>query len=130
MRHGKKGRKFGRKTGKRRAFRKGLAHNLILKGKIETTEARAKEIRPIVEKLVTLAKRQTLPSLRLLLARLPRASAEKLYFEIAKRYVDRNGGDLRIVKKKKRPKRTEPRLCRGKPPPNSNPRAAPPGRFP
>src|SRR3990167_380966 len=77
MRHGKKGRKFGRKTGKRRAFRKGLAHNLILKGKIETTEARAKEIRPVVEKLVTLAKKQTLSSLRLLLARLPRASPRK-----------------------------------------------------
>lgn len=111
MRHGKKGRKFGRKTGKRRAFRKGLAHNLILKEKIETTEARAKEIRPVVEKLVTLAKRQTLSSLRLLLARLPKASAEKLYFEIAKRYADRSGGYLRVVKQMKRRKRDGSRVA-------------------
>ncbi|MDP3948005.1 MAG: 50S ribosomal protein L17 [bacterium] len=111
MRHGKKGRKFGRKTGQRRAFLKSIAHNLILKEKIETTEARAKEIRPIVEKLVTLAKKQTLASLRLLLARLPRASAEKLYFEIAKRYADRNGGYLRIVKQMKRRKRDGTRVA-------------------
>src|SRR3989338_1404807 len=111
MRHGKKGRKFGRKTGKRRAFRKGLAHNLILKGKIETTEARAKETRPVVEKPVALAKKQTLESLRLLLARLPRASAEKLYFETAKRYADRNGGYLRIVKQMKRRKRDGSRVA-------------------
>jgi large subunit ribosomal protein L17 len=105
MRHGKKGRKFGRKKGKRRAFLKGLAHNLILKERMETTEARAKEVRPFVEKLITLAKKQTLANLRLLLARLPRSSAEKLYFDIARRYEQRKGGYLRIVKQMKRRKR-------------------------
>lgn len=111
MRHGKRGRKFGRMTGERHAFRKLLAHNLILKERIETTEARAKEIRPVVEKLVTLAKKQNLASLRLLLSRLPRGSAEKLYFEIAKRYADRNGGYLRIVKQIKRRKRDATRVA-------------------
>lgn len=98
-------RKFHRKTGQRRAFLKGLANNLILRGKIETTQARAKEIRPLVERLVTLAKKQQLAALRLLLSRLPKQAAEKLYFEIAPRHKDRAGGYLRIVKESKFRKR-------------------------
>ncbi|HOB90243.1 MAG TPA: L17 family ribosomal protein, partial [Candidatus Colwellbacteria bacterium] len=58
MHHGKKGRKFGRKTGDRRQFIKGLLNNLIIRESIKTTEARAKEIKPLAEKLVTLAKKQ------------------------------------------------------------------------
>lgn len=98
MNHAKEGRKFGRKKGPRRAFLKGLAGNLIKKGKIETTEARAKEIRPVVERLVSVAKRQTLADFRRLLAKLDKASAEKLYFEIAPKYAKKNGGFLRIIK--------------------------------
>ncbi|MDP3901377.1 MAG: 50S ribosomal protein L17 [bacterium] len=92
-------RKFGRKRGQRRAFIKGLAHNLITKEKIETTVARAKEIRPAVERLVTTAKKQQLASLRSLLAKLPKDSAQKLFYEIAPRYKDTKGGYLRIIKK-------------------------------
>jgi len=84
--------------GQRRAFMKGLAQNLIIKEKIQTTDARAKAIRGPVEKLVTLARRQDLPSLRLLLSRLPKKAAMKLYYEIAPRYKGRAGGYLRIKK--------------------------------
>lgn len=91
-------RKFHRKRGPRRSFLKGLAHNLIMKEKIETTVARAKEIRPMVEKLLTHAKKQQLASLRLLLSRLPKDAAQKLYYEIAPKYKERNGGYLRIIK--------------------------------
>jgi large subunit ribosomal protein L17 len=98
MIHGKKGRKFGRKKGQRNAFLKGLAGNLIKKGKIETTEARAKAIRPFVERLVSTAKKQTLADFRRLLSKLDKSSAEKLYFEIAPKYSKRAGGFLRITK--------------------------------
>ena len=91
-------RKFHRKTGQRRAFYKGLANNLIMKEKIITTEIRAKAIRPVVEKLITLGKKQKLASLRLLMSRLPKEAAQKLYYEIATRYQDRKGGYLRIIK--------------------------------
>ncbi|PIR97850.1 MAG: 50S ribosomal protein L17 [Candidatus Colwellbacteria bacterium CG10_big_fil_rev_8_21_14_0_10_42_22] len=98
MRHLKKGRKFGLMMGKRRAFLRILVHNLIMEEKIETTEARAKEIRPRVEKLVTIAKKNNLMALRLLMRRLPKTSAYKLYHELAPKYKDRNGGYLRIRK--------------------------------
>ena len=98
MRHQKKGRKFGRIKGRRKSFLKILMHNLIMENSIQTTEARAKEIRPKVEKLITIAKRGDLASLRLLLKRVPKDSAYKLYNEIGPRYKDRNGGYLRIVK--------------------------------
>lgn len=98
-------RKFHRKTGQRRAFLKGLASNLILKEKIETTQARAKEIRPLVERLVTIAKKQQLAALRALLERLHKKTAQKLFYEIAPRYKDRAGGYLRIVKEAKFRKR-------------------------
>ncbi|MEK7192397.1 MAG: 50S ribosomal protein L17 [Patescibacteria group bacterium] len=98
-------RKFHRKQGKRRAFIKGLANNLIMKEKIETTVSRAKEIRPVVEKMVSIAKKQQLAGLRILLSRLPSQSAKKLYFDIGPRYKERNGGYLRIVKSAKTRKR-------------------------
>ncbi len=98
MRHLKKGRKFHRKKGQRKSLLKILANNLILEGKILTTEAKAKETKSQVEKLITLAKKQNLPSLRLLFSRLPKKSAEKLFYTIAPRYKDRLGGYLRIIK--------------------------------
>lgn len=98
MRHHSNVRKFGRKKGQRRAFMKGLASNLILSERIITTEARAKELRPFMERLVTHAKTQTLTSLRLLLRYLPKARAYKLFHEIAPRYAHRRGGYLRIHK--------------------------------
>ena len=97
MRHLKKGRKFGRKKGQRKAFYKGLIANLILKERIETTLARAKEIKPKIEKMITLAKKQDLAHQRLLISRLPKKAALKLYYEIAPRYKERNGGCVRIT---------------------------------
>jgi large subunit ribosomal protein L17 len=98
MKHLKKGRKFGLITGRRKSFLRILAHNLVMKGSIRTTEARAKEIRPQVEKLVTLAKKNNLTALKLLTERMPKVSAHKLYHEIAPRYKGRSGGYLRIKK--------------------------------
>ncbi len=91
--------------GQRKLFIQGLANNLILREKIETTNARAKEIRPVVEKYVTIAKKQQLAAFRTLLAKLPKKAAEKLYFDIALRYKERQGGYLRIVKEAKFRKR-------------------------
>ncbi|HEY4499629.1 MAG TPA: 50S ribosomal protein L17 [Candidatus Paceibacterota bacterium] len=91
-------RKFHRKKGPRRLFTKILAHNLVMNGKIETTDARAREVRPIVERLVTIAKGQNLPSLRRLYTKLPKVSANKLYYETAPKFKERKGGYLRIVK--------------------------------
>ncbi len=98
MRHQKSGRKFHRKKGQRKALFKGLLNNLIVKGKILTTEAKAKEIRPRLEKLVTIAKKQNLTSLRILCSRLSKKSAQKLYYEIAPRYSEIKGGYLRVTK--------------------------------
>ena len=77
---------------------RGLIGNLILKEKIEITEAKAKEIKPLVEKMVTIAKKQNLAALKLLLSSIPKKSAEKLYYLIAPRYKERRGGYLRIIK--------------------------------
>lgn len=98
MRHLVKGRKFHRKRRQRRAFLKSLIANLILNKRIETTEARAKEIKRLTEKLVTLAKKQNLASLRLLIARLGEKPAKELFYQIAPKFKERKGGYLRIVK--------------------------------
>lgn len=91
-------RKFHRVTGRRRAFRQGIAANLIVRGKITTTVERAKEIRPIVERFMTQAKTGQTAKLRLLQAALPKRAATKLFYEIAPRYKNRTGGYLRITK--------------------------------
>lgn len=101
----KHARKFNRTMGRRKSFLQGLANNLIMKEKIATTVARAKSIRPMVEKLVTVAKKQQVASLRRLLAALPKQSANKLYYEVAGRYQNRAGGYLRITKLAKTRKR-------------------------
>ncbi|MBI4059459.1 50S ribosomal protein L17 [Candidatus Giovannonibacteria bacterium] len=98
MRHRKKGRKFGRVRKVRKAFLRSLLRALVLKERIRTTEARAKEIRPRVEKLVTLAKKNTLAARRLVAARLDRDSAKKIFSVIAPRYEKRPGGYTRIIK--------------------------------
>ncbi len=104
MKHLKKGRKFHREKGQRKALFKSLINSLVLKEKIETTEAKAKEIRPIIEKLVTKGKKQNLAALRHLLSRLPQKSAEKLYYEVSPRYSGRRGGYTRITKTAERRK--------------------------
>jgi large subunit ribosomal protein L17 len=106
MRHHKKVKKFHRKRGKRRAFIKNLAQNLVRDEKIETTEIRAKALRSFVERLITLAKKQTLASRRLIIARLGNEKlAHKLFDVIAPRYLNRPGGYLKITKLAKTRKR-------------------------
>ncbi len=79
-------------------FLKILANNLILQEKIETTESRARELRPFVEHLVSYGKKQKLAVYRLLLKKLPEAAADKIYHELAPRYKERKGGYLRVIK--------------------------------
>jgi large subunit ribosomal protein L17 len=77
---------------------KSLAYSLALKGKIKTTEAKAKELRPFMEKLVTLGKKETLSSRRILESRVGPSAAKKIATEIAVEYKDRQGGYTRITK--------------------------------
>lgn len=100
MRHHDRNRKFGRKTDQRRALLRSLAHNLILEGKIITTEAKAKSLRPYVERMVTHAKTDTVAKRRLIAARLGNdaTATAKLFKEIGPRYKERNGGYIRIVR--------------------------------
>ncbi|MBX4181573.1 50S ribosomal protein L17 [Candidatus Parcubacteria bacterium] len=98
MRHGNVNRKFGRERNQRKALMKSLAYSLALKGKIKTTEAKAKELRPYMEKLVTLGKKETLSSLRLLESRVGLQAAKKIANVHAKTYKGRAGGYLRITK--------------------------------
>lgn len=101
MRHLVRGRKFGLKRGPRRAFMRALANNLVSYEKIVTTEARAKELRKFVERMITYGKKQNLTGLRLLLKHLPKSAAYKVYSDIAPRYADRKGGYTRIIKRAK-----------------------------
>ncbi len=104
MKHHNSVRKFGRKKNARNAFIKGLVSALLLNGKIETTLARAKEIRPYVERLVTYAKDNTLASRRLALAKLYNHEIEvtKLFNDYGPKYKEVQGGYTRILKKGQR----------------------------
>ena len=100
MRHHNSVRKFGRNKNARHALLKGLMLALIAHGKIETTLAKAKELRPEIEKLITKANVGTLASRRLILSRLYNLTAEtnKLIETIAPKYKGRAGGYTRITK--------------------------------
>ncbi len=102
-RHGNKGRKFGRKTDQRRALIKGLASALIDHTSIKTTHAKAKDLVPYVEKLVTKAKKGDLHNRRQVISKVATvSSAHKLVDEIAPKLSGRNSGYLRIVKEENR----------------------------
>lgn len=98
MRHHKKKRTLGRDVGERAALMKGLATSLVLRGRIETSEAKAKEMRPFVERLVTRAKLGTLAARRFLIAQIGEKQTRKLIDKIAPQYKDRKGGYTRITK--------------------------------
>ncbi|MBL7053321.1 MAG: 50S ribosomal protein L17 [Candidatus Portnoybacteria bacterium] len=98
MKHGKKGRKFGRDKDQRKALLKILAANLLLNEKITTTEAKAKEIRPFVEKLITKSRINSLANIRYLAKYLPEKILKKIIAEIGPRYKSRPGGYTRIIK--------------------------------
>lgn len=96
-RHGYKGRKFGRQRDQRRALLKGLATSLIEHGNIETTLEKAKDLRPMVEKLITKAKDGSLAKRREIIATLAtKEAAHKLVDDIAPKLSQRNSGYLRI----------------------------------
>ena len=99
MRHGISGRKLSRKSQHRTAMFRNMAAALIKHEQILTTTAKAKELRPYVEKLITLAKRGGLSNRRLAHSRLMDEVQEKKLFEaLAERYADREGGYTRIIK--------------------------------
>jgi len=99
MRHGISGRKLQRKTGHRKALFRNMAAALIKHEQILTTAAKAKELRPYVEKLVTLAKRGGLSNRRLAMSRLgDETQLKKLFDVLAERYSDRDGGYIRVIK--------------------------------
>ena len=99
MRHKNTGRKFDRNTSSRKAMFRNLAANLVLHERIETTDAKAKELRRVAEPMITLAKEPTLANRRLAFNRLrDRDVVTKLFNELGPRYKARPGGYLRILK--------------------------------
>lgn len=92
-------RKLGRPTDQRIAMLRALVTFLLEKGRIETTVARAKEVRAMTDKMITLGKANTLSSKRQVLAFVTKEGVvKKLFDEIAPKYADRNGGYTRIIK--------------------------------
>lgn len=103
MAYTKKARAFARPSNQRGALLRSLARSLVIHERISTTEAKAKALRPFVERLVTYAKKNTLASRRLAVARLgDRESVKKLFEAIGPRYAGRAGGYTRVIKRTKR----------------------------
>ena len=99
MRHRKKGRNLSRSPSHRRALLRNMATSLFRHGRITTTTARAKELRPYAERLVTLARRGDLHARRLAARRIAdREVLGKLFDDIGPRYAERPGGYTRILK--------------------------------
>src|ERR1700760_1687786 len=99
MRHRNAGFKLGRNTSHRRALLRNLVTSVIIEDRVETTLAKAKAVRPLVEKMITLGKKGDVHSRRQALAfMMTDESVTRLFATVAPRYGDRNGGYLRIVK--------------------------------
>ncbi|HMB19100.1 MAG TPA: 50S ribosomal protein L17 [Gaiellaceae bacterium] len=104
MRHHRSGKKLGRDPAHRKALYANLAGSLIEHGRIKTTEAKAKAVRPIAEKMITLGRRGDLAARRQALAYLrSQEVVHRLFADVGPRFADRNGGYLRIVKIGPRP---------------------------
>ena len=100
MRHKISGRKLNRTSAHRKAMFKNLAASLIKYEQITTTLPKAKDLRPIVEKMITIGKKGTLHARRQLISKLPiDAKVEKLFNDFPNRYKNRSGGYIRIIKK-------------------------------
>ena len=103
MRHRKKGRQLGRQTKHRRALFRNLVTSLLDHERIETTEAKAKELRGFADRMITLGKEGTLPARRRALGFLQsKAVVSKLFDDVAGRFKDRSGGYTRIIKTRRR----------------------------
>ncbi len=99
MRHARSGKKLGRDSAHRKALYSNLAGALITHGRIETTEAKAKAVRPYAEKLITLGKRGDLHARRQAMAELRSNDVvHRLFADVAPRFSERNGGYTRVVK--------------------------------
>lgn len=98
MQHLRKGRKFGRVAGQRSALLRSLAAAFITKGRITTTEARAKELRTFIEPLISKARSGNLSSKKAILETLPKAAANKVVNEVGPKFNYRPGGYVRLVK--------------------------------
>jgi large subunit ribosomal protein L17 len=104
VRHHRSGKKLGRDSAHRKALYANLAGSLIEHGRIKTTEAKAKAVRPIAEKMITLGRRGDLAARRQALAYLrSQEVVHRLFADVGPRFADRNGGYLRIVKIGPRP---------------------------
>ena len=104
MRHLKRGRQLGRNSKHRLALFRNLVTSLMEHERIETTEAKAKELRGITDKLITLGKQGTLQARRGALRVLrTKQSVQKLFEDVAKRFPERSGGYTRIIKTRQRP---------------------------
>ena len=104
MRHQKKGRKFGAVRKVRKALLKGLIRSLVKYERVKTTEAKAKELRPLVERLVTKSKKDTISRRRFARRLLGKEETKKIFKEVAPRYLERPGGYTRIIKLQRRKK--------------------------
>ena len=99
MRHHRAGRKLGRDSAHRKALYSNLAGSLIVHGRVKTTVAKAKAVRPIAEKMITLGRRGDLHARRQALAYLrSQEVVHQLFADVAPRFTDRPGGYTRIVK--------------------------------
>lgn len=99
MRHNSSGRRLGRKTSHREAMFRNMVTSLLDHGKITTTDAKAKEIRVVAERMITLGKRGDLHSMRLAASFIrEKTVVSKLFSAIAPMYKDRQGGYTRIIK--------------------------------
>ncbi|MEI7555448.1 50S ribosomal protein L17 [Candidatus Chlorohelix sp.] len=99
MRHGVAGRKFDRPTGQRLSMFRNLLISVIAHERIRTTEAKAKEIQPMIEHLVRISVEDNIPSRRIVTSKLSNSAAvNKLFTVIGPRYTDRKGGYTRIIK--------------------------------
>jgi len=98
MKHLQKGRKFGRIRKVRRSLIRSLLNNFIKAEKMVITEAKAKEIRPLIEKMITRAKKNTVSNRRILAKTIVPKQVKKIFEEIAPRYAERHGGYTRIIK--------------------------------
>lgn len=102
MRHHNKNRKLSRVRKVRKALINSLARSLVLHRKMETTEPKAKELRPFIEKLVTKGKQKTVAARRAIAERIGQGAAKILVDDLSKKYGERKGGYTRITKSRVR----------------------------
>ncbi|MGM0628995.1 MAG: 50S ribosomal protein L17 [Patescibacteria group bacterium] len=111
MKHHKKIRTFNRPSSQRKALMKSLARALIKNDRINTTEMKAKELRPYVERLITYGKKGTLSDRRRVSALVGKDASFRLFTELVPRFSNRQGGYTRVVKLSPRKGDASPMAC-------------------